>query len=110
MDTEKILESVGSWGRYQLYHYTLICFAGLVGGAHTMMHIFHAAAPRFYCKDGIGSQNLTNNNFTSEDACFYKVNSTFNSTVTLPCKNWWFDLEEYGENMVTKVILMNALF
>ncbi|CAD5114785.1 DgyrCDS3827 [Dimorphilus gyrociliatus] len=98
MDPEKILVSVGPWGRYQLINYILICLAGLLGGGHTMMHIFHASVPKFYCKDGDRAENLTNSNITSVDACYYNSTSTQELT---KCKSWSYE-DTYGVNIVTK--------
>ena len=51
IDFDKVLERVGEFKRYQIYHYVLIGIASMPVGMHTLANVFLAATPNHWCSD-----------------------------------------------------------
>jgi len=116
MDFDKVLESVGGFGRYQKLYFILCGLAAVPMGAMSFANVFIAGTPLHWCVvpyDNVTGAVVANGNggAHTNDTCGYFDNGVTaasygydgNTTTTRGCESWTYDTAVYSDTIVTRV-------
>lgn len=130
VDFDEVLERIGGWKKYQIYHYILIGLAALPAGMHTLVNVFVIGLPDYWChmpdlanqtkehiqrassplvavnghrehsKCSVFDVDYSNSNVT------WKLNGNIsyneNDFPTRQCSEWDYDKELFGNTIVDR--------
>ncbi|KAI0213623.1 Organic cation transporter protein [Lamellibrachia satsuma] len=122
IDFDKVLERLGEFKRYQIYHYVLLGIASVPVGMHTLANVFLAATPSHWCTDpqianfsgqehrgaapSDGSRDRIHNACIVFDGLASSRNGSLDFVTKDPgqtaCRGWSFDRNVYESTITTE--------
>lgn len=97
MDADRVLQSLGNYGRFQILVFLCLCFIYMRGAWPVLGSIFLGGVPDYSCKK-LADVNKT----VTYGACDVTVSIDGQNT-TESCPNGWRYGDEFEETIVTQV-------
>ena len=119
-----LTEYIGEFGKFQFIFYLSLCLHPILAFGIVRELIFQSITPEYYCTDAdskkrptnwtVPEHKITNTNRSIEkDECYYYqvVNSSEQNydVVKIECTNWEYDLEKYGETVISEVVMLEFI-
>ena len=104
MDADRMLESLGRYGHFQILVFLCLSFIYMRGAWPVLASIFLGGAPGYSCAKLQDNQNKT----VTYGTCEVTISSDGQNT-TETCPNGWTYGEEFEETIVTQVRMIKTV-
>ena len=103
MHLDFLLESLGSFGRYQISIFLLLCLVCMRNSWNPFIVVFLAGEPPHHCKPPGGADYNSSIPIDSNDENGCKMFMNASDQDGIPCTNGWIYDESYGQTIVSDV-------
>ena len=102
MDADRVLQSLGRYGRFQILIFFCLSFIYMRGAWPVLASIFLGGKPEFSCSELPAYENKS----VAYDTCTITVYNSIGHNTTEPCPNGWQYGDEFKETILTQVWIL----